>query len=1252
MYAIYLGLEIYHTGIVLEQAPSSRSVLTPASMAAVSTALTRRERLSAAPETFTHSRADAPSTVPVVEAAKLPKRTSSVFWIKLNFTVKTARLQSRKLQKYQHLQEEALLKARGLLKNWEDGPVLLIEDLYRQAAGRAGADADDDDDANELRNYTPEALALRFSLRNDPSILDAVKELWLIDTGPRDALGCINQRAYTALFRRIAKSVDARAFRAHQKRHVRTEKTIFEDWTRDSKGETEMSFANFFDSVFELADLWCETINVDEYVAFLERVWSRISEKRPRTRGEGGARQRVLRPLKRVMALDAESSDESSTSEEEDESEEDESEESEESSEEELDEDAEPPFPHSSLTHRFNTEKHIVETGVAALAPTSRDPGVALSDKIASAAGALGSLRARPASSPGSAAIDSDKPSSNRLLLSAAYQQQRIQMQLEKKRLSAVGTLRFRADSTGGGDRGSIGQIALGSSGSDLSALVEGTAFQSGNATKGGSGDSRKSLQLKVMYSSNESSGGGGSTVLTSSIAKPAPPLSSDLLLKTSGDPGGGDIGGSKAIDLLHPLRVPTVAVHVIESGIDGIINSSAGAGLAGRKELLTSATRNAIMNMTRSIQPAKASRTGFRGVVLSAMQTSQDDVETASTLPTRLDGLASASQVDSLGPEPSLYATEGTINRKGDASRSSALSTPVAQIDVRTKRQALSSAAAVAIERQHRPLATEATGETSERYFQGIARYAASSTVSSLSRLPSRANARAVRAQASRDRTRVLPSMSPMQRSLYRLDRDADLDGAGDSSFNDTGSSQVEPVDLTTSYSASSYVSDASKHALSDNSVHHQVSVRRAASDASASLDSQSTRADDATPLWFGLDTSAKRSDRKALRRVGRVPASRLQRVELETPYRDESSERRYDQRGHSALSRSTCKDDLLDASPWDTTGDDADDDEDGLLSRGPWSPSFTLPDGTESTRHSLSPLRSKARQRRRARENSSAASSRTRLSTASEASGWPILLVTTLASSSTHPSSPEFGQLAPALTTTSGLGYAVLESHASAPTLHSDHNFDRLDLAVLGSPGSDALVTQPHPSSPQRLQSSHHVQNWREEATALELEMRGERKPVTLSTSTVVHAHAAAESPSASRSPSRHRTTTVGTACSCSRSELRAECAYQHCDAARSCSQTAPDRLRRLTSPAFKMERQADASRNGSDGDRDDGMTRRRNEDAVGTNVTMVLNANRKIILQPWRVEDEVADEARKHQPTRSEMMKRRLKYTFGKP
>lgn len=231
------------------------------------------------------------------------KRTSNVLWIKLNFTVKAARLQTLKRQKYQHLQEEALLKARGLLNNWENGEVVLTEDLYRRAAGER--------DAQELMNYTPEALALRFSLRNDPALLDAVKELWLVDM-PRDSLGCIDQKAYASFFRRIAKTIDSDHF--HNKRqHRGVNKAIEDDWKRDAKGESVMSFANFFDSTFELADLWCETIDVDEYVDFLQRIRRRISVAR------NG--KRVLRPIKQVRPIDDDDSScsESSSSESEEE---------------------------------------------------------------------------------------------------------------------------------------------------------------------------------------------------------------------------------------------------------------------------------------------------------------------------------------------------------------------------------------------------------------------------------------------------------------------------------------------------------------------------------------------------------------------------------------------------------------------------------------------------------------------------------------------------------------------------------------------------------------------------------------------------------------------------------------------------------------------------------------------------------------------------------------------------------------------
>lgn len=258
------------------------------------------------------------STGSHVSAAARRASRPTTLWIKLNFTVKAARLQSLKKQKYQHLQEEALLRARGLLQNWEDGPVLLTEDLYRRAAGER--------DAQELMNYTPEALALRFGLRNDPAVLEAVRAIWQIEM-PRDALGCIDQRAYTALFRRIgvcleAESADGAARRP--KRARRLEKTIEQDWQRDSRGEAAMSFANFFDAVFELADMWCDTIDVEEYVEFLETLLRRVSTKRPK------GKPRVMCPMKQVKGIDDDSSESESESESEEEDDEDEEEEEEE----------------------------------------------------------------------------------------------------------------------------------------------------------------------------------------------------------------------------------------------------------------------------------------------------------------------------------------------------------------------------------------------------------------------------------------------------------------------------------------------------------------------------------------------------------------------------------------------------------------------------------------------------------------------------------------------------------------------------------------------------------------------------------------------------------------------------------------------------------------------------------------------------------------------------------------------------------
>ena len=48
--------------------------------------------------------------------------------------------------------------------------------------------------------------------------------------------------------------------------------TIEFDWNRETGGRVRMPFKQFHDSLFELADLWCEGIDTKEYVEFLDEL--------------------------------------------------------------------------------------------------------------------------------------------------------------------------------------------------------------------------------------------------------------------------------------------------------------------------------------------------------------------------------------------------------------------------------------------------------------------------------------------------------------------------------------------------------------------------------------------------------------------------------------------------------------------------------------------------------------------------------------------------------------------------------------------------------------------------------------------------------------------------------------------------------------------------------------------------------------------------------------------------------------------
>jgi hypothetical protein len=53
--------------------------------------------------------------------------------------------------------------------------------------------------------------------------------------------------------------------------------TLQTDWERDAKGENTMGYRQFFDSFFELADIWCPDIDGGQYAHFLDTLRLRLT---------------------------------------------------------------------------------------------------------------------------------------------------------------------------------------------------------------------------------------------------------------------------------------------------------------------------------------------------------------------------------------------------------------------------------------------------------------------------------------------------------------------------------------------------------------------------------------------------------------------------------------------------------------------------------------------------------------------------------------------------------------------------------------------------------------------------------------------------------------------------------------------------------------------------------------------------------------------------------------------------------------
>ncbi|KAH9195045.1 hypothetical protein AeNC1_002969 [Aphanomyces euteiches] len=173
-------------------------------------------------------------------------------WKKLKVAVQTSQIDETQLRKYQNVQTEALQEAqKQLLKQLTD------EELEREKPP----------DASTM--YSRESLVLRYSLRRHDGIQRAVQTLWNFEA-PRDGLGCLLRDGYVSFYVCVAKYLDS-SFDT-----TKAIATVQEEWEHDRKGNDAMSYVLFFDSLFQLADLWVDSVDPNEYVEFLDGIASNI----------------------------------------------------------------------------------------------------------------------------------------------------------------------------------------------------------------------------------------------------------------------------------------------------------------------------------------------------------------------------------------------------------------------------------------------------------------------------------------------------------------------------------------------------------------------------------------------------------------------------------------------------------------------------------------------------------------------------------------------------------------------------------------------------------------------------------------------------------------------------------------------------------------------------------------------------------------------------------------------------------------
>eukprot|EP00899_Mesostigma_viride_P002018 jgi/Mesvir1/11817/Mv00173-RA.2 len=210
-------------------------------------------------------------------------KQSSAVWLRKRAVMEKARAEQARAA-------AATARAKGLVTH-----VLTEKDLDKVAYERQV----------NLDMYSEENLRRRDKLRRHPLIRRCLDRWWhaiIIPKFDSDHDGYLSKWEYFLYHKALNEALNPNEEPISEEE---AEKMAQEDWEHDCKGAHRISMEVFQDAMFELADLWVETVNAQDYIDFLDFLHFKVlqncverTEKDTHVKEKGKRTRAIMAPTK------------------------------------------------------------------------------------------------------------------------------------------------------------------------------------------------------------------------------------------------------------------------------------------------------------------------------------------------------------------------------------------------------------------------------------------------------------------------------------------------------------------------------------------------------------------------------------------------------------------------------------------------------------------------------------------------------------------------------------------------------------------------------------------------------------------------------------------------------------------------------------------------------------------------------------------------------------------------------------------